>query len=64
MTLVNGLIQAGNSCPYILLCTFKYNACNGNGCPFLHNKIVDHDISCGLARFFILTKENKAHKDE
>jgi len=59
MGLVHGLILKGTMCPYIDECEMKHVACNGEGCPFAHDKTAKVDFSCGYARFLKLCNKVK-----
>jgi len=61
--LINGYIPKGESCFASDFCLFKFNACNGNGCPVCNGKIHHIDFSCGAARLFALfdKEDNKQH---
>ena len=60
MALVNGMIVKGDDCPYSDECHLKYDACNGNGCPFVWDIEHNQDFSCGMARFFQMMKDKES----
>ena len=54
---VEGLIRAGETCPYSDKCPFKELASNGKGCPISDGKTQAINFSCGAARLFRLTNK-------
>lgn len=48
--LVSGKIPAGKTCFFDAYCKEKTVVCNGQDCPVTNNKVIEHEVSCGLAR--------------
>jgi hypothetical protein len=62
--LVGGFIPENTTCPYSDECTFKYTACNGEGCPVSNGDTVDYKLSCGAARLFVLLELLNSREDD
>ena len=47
------LIEPGDKCRHYDKCrNWKYNVCNGKGCPFKNDGTYDKDFNCSIARAY------------